>query len=106
MNYEPDYDTETDFIKRVEKDFEKTQRSAVAMARLNTITDGISSICIIILIVLGSYKGIYFLSEKMNQAYDGGETAWYFIYTCSLILCISLFFKLILKAAQGTNEQE
>ena len=106
MSYDPDYDTETDFIKRVEKDFDKAQRSAAAMDKLNTITDGISSICIFIIFVISSYKFVYLLSEKMNQAYDAGEMAWYMVYTSSMVLCLSLFFKLILKAVQGTNEND
>jgi len=106
MSYDPDYDTETDFIRRVDQEFEKTQRSAAAMDKLNTIADGISSICIAVLLVVGGFKFIQYMSAKMNQAYDAGEMSLYMMYTSCLALCFSIFFKLILKAVQGTNEND
>jgi formate-dependent nitrite reductase membrane component NrfD len=99
-----DLDTETDFIKRVESEFEKTRRDADGMKRLHAITDGISAICLIVIFVISSYKGVQFISLKMNQAYDAAEWSWYFMYTALLILCGSLILKVILKVVQGAYE--
>jgi len=104
MIEDDDPDTETDFIKRVELDFEKTRRDANGMKKLHVITDGISSICVVVIFILSSCKGVQFLLLKMNEAYDASKWSWYGIYTAVLILCVSLFLKIILKGVQGAYE--
>ena len=99
-------DTETDFIKKVESDYEKTRRDANGMKKLHVITDGISAICVVVLFVLMSYKGVQLLLLKMNSAYDVADWSWYCIYTSILILGVSMFLKLILKGVQGTYEDD
>ena len=104
MTEDDDLDTETDFIKKVESEFEKTRRDADGMKRLHVISDGISSICLFVIFVISSYEGVKFISLKMNQAYDAAEWSWYFMYTALLILCGSLILKVILKVVQGAYE--